>query len=114
MLCAIGFLFSSINFFALLPFSINSSSDSDKAQYLEENFKNIVTRQGPVDEGLKDMLLSPENASIKYADGMEETKDGKLSMNGVTIDLNQYAVQETTNNQQGAVLQAFINTNGGR
>ena len=94
--------------------SIGLSSDSDKAQYLEENFKNIVTRQGPVDEGLKDMLLSPENASIKYADGMEETKDGKLSMNGVTIDLNQYAVQETPNNQQGAVLQAFLNANTGR
>ena len=94
--------------------SIGLSSDSDKAQYLEENFKNIVTRQGTVDEGLKDMLLSPENASIKYADGMEETKDGKLSMNGVTIDLNQYAVQKTSNNQQGAVLQAFTNVNGRR
>lgn len=94
--------------------SIGLSHDSDKAQYLEENFKNIVTRQGTVDEGLKDMLLSSENASIKYADGLEETKGGKLSMGGVTVDLNQYTVQETPNNQQGAVLQAFFNANTGR
>lgn len=85
-------------------------ADKNKAQFLEENYKNITTRQGPVDEGLKNLLLASDNATIKYADGIIETKDGSLSMNGVTVSSDKQTAQKEANAQTNTALQSFINS----
>ncbi|MCM1323790.1 MAG: hypothetical protein NC218_06480 [Acetobacter sp.] len=88
------------------------SSTEEKQSYLTENIENIVTRNGSVDENLKQIILNTNNENnqaIVYADNLTEKTDenGHRIISGEkgTVDLTAYQEQQINQNLEATLQQ---------